>query len=196
MAVSGTVSSVYIASPEGDTGKSTVALGVLQMLCASTARVGVFRPIARAADQTDHILELLIEHTTADLSYEQCLGVTYEQVHADPDGALSDIVSRYHEVAADYFTKALFVDLCDLHGNTVDGLHIASAGGVWTALVNGFGGMRDHGGRLSFDPRLPDGWPALSFSLRWHGSRLRVRVEPERVGAAGRGRFGGDARAA
>lgn len=101
MAVSGTVSSVYIASPEGDTGKSTVALGVLQMLCASTARVGVFRPIARAADQTDHILELLIEHTTADLSYEQCLGVTYEQVHADPDGALSDIVSRYHEVAAE-----------------------------------------------------------------------------------------------
>ncbi len=101
MAVSGTVSSVYIASPEGDTGKSTVALGVLQMLCASTARVGVFRPIARAADQTDHILELLIEHTKADLSYEQCLGVTYEQVHADPDGALSDIVSRYHEVAAE-----------------------------------------------------------------------------------------------
>ncbi|MCA1005866.1 phosphate acetyltransferase [Rhodococcus hoagii] len=101
MAVSGTVSSVYIASPEGDTGKSTVALGVLQMLCASTARVGVFRPIARAADETDHILELLIDHTTADLSYEQCLGVTYEQVHADPDGALSDIVSRYHDVAAE-----------------------------------------------------------------------------------------------
>lgn len=101
MAVSSTVSSVYIASPEGDTGKSTVALGVLQMLCASTARVGVFRPIARADDETDHILELLIDHTTADLSYEQCLGVTYEQVHADPDGALSDIVSRYHEVAAE-----------------------------------------------------------------------------------------------
>lgn len=101
MADSGSVSSVYIASPEGDTGKSTVALGVLQMLCASTARVGVFRPIARAQHETDHILELLIDHTTADLSYEQCLGVTYEQVHADPDGAMSDIVSRYHEMAAE-----------------------------------------------------------------------------------------------
>ncbi|MGF7120035.1 phosphate acetyltransferase [Rhodococcus sp. BE178] len=99
MADSGTVSSVYIASPEGDTGKSTVALGVLHMLCASTARVGVFRPIARGTDETDHIHELLVEHTTADLSYEQCLGVTYEQVHADPDGALSEIVSRYHQVA-------------------------------------------------------------------------------------------------
>lgn len=99
MVDSGSVSSVYIASPEGDTGKSTVALGMLQMLCASTARVGVFRPIARSSDETDHILELLIDHTTADLSYDQCMGVTYEQVHADPDGALSEIVSRYHQVA-------------------------------------------------------------------------------------------------
>lgn len=70
-------SSIYIASPEGDTGKSTIALGVLQMLAASAARVGVFRPIARSTDEPDYILELLVEHTTADLTYEQSLGVTY-----------------------------------------------------------------------------------------------------------------------
>ncbi|NLE79921.1 MAG: phosphate acetyltransferase [Rhodococcus sp.] len=97
--VNGTVSSVYIASPEGDTGKSTIALGVLQMLCASAARVGVFRPIARSTEEPDYILELLLEHTTADLSYEQCVGVTYERVHTDPEGALSDIVAKYHDVA-------------------------------------------------------------------------------------------------
>lgn len=97
--VNGNVSSVYIASPEGDTGKSTIALGVLQMLCTSAARVGVFRPIARSTDEPDYILELLLEQTTADLTYEQCLGVTYEQVHSDPEGALSDIVAKYHEVA-------------------------------------------------------------------------------------------------
>ncbi|QCB49015.1 phosphate acetyltransferase [Rhodococcus sp. PAMC28707] len=92
-------SSIYIASPEGDTGKSTIALGVLQMLCASAARVGVFRPIARSTTETDYILELLIDHTTADLTYEQSLGVTYEEVHADPDMALGEIVSRFHDVA-------------------------------------------------------------------------------------------------
>ncbi|TSD94405.1 phosphate acetyltransferase [Skermania sp. ID1734] len=92
-------SSVYIASPEGDTGKSTVALGVLQMLCATTARAGVFRPIARSADKHDYILELLLEHTSADVSYEQALGVTYQQVHDDPEAALSEIVMRYHAVA-------------------------------------------------------------------------------------------------
>jgi phosphate acetyltransferase len=93
------VSSVYIASPEGDTGKSTIALGVMQMLCATVARVGVFRPIARSTAETDYILELLLEHTTAELSYEDALGVTYEQVHEDPEAALADIVAKYHEVA-------------------------------------------------------------------------------------------------
>ncbi|MFE4498717.1 phosphate acetyltransferase [Rhodococcus sp. NPDC056743] len=93
------VSSVYIASPEGDTGKSTIALGVMQMLCATVARVGVFRPVARSTAETDYILELLLEHTTAELSYEDALGVTYEQVHEDPEAALADIVAKYHEVA-------------------------------------------------------------------------------------------------
>src|SRR5690606_2197358 len=91
---------VYIASPEGETGKSTVALGVLQMLCATTARVGVFRPIARSTTEPDHILELLLEHSTADIDYAQAVGVTYEDVHADPDAAISQIVERFHEVAS------------------------------------------------------------------------------------------------
>lgn len=77
-------STVYIASPEGDTGKSTVALGVLGMLCATTARVGVFRPITRSTDEPDYILELLLEHSTADISYEQAIGVTYEARTATP----------------------------------------------------------------------------------------------------------------
>ncbi|GGC61826.1 phosphate acetyltransferase [Hoyosella rhizosphaerae] len=92
-------SSVYIASPSGDTGKSTIALGVLHFLAASAARVGVFRPVARAGDDADYILELLLEHTTADLDYEQCVGVTYSDVHRDPEAALAEIVRKYHVVA-------------------------------------------------------------------------------------------------
>ena len=97
------------------------------------------------------------------------------------DSTLSAVVQSvvaaevgYHEVAYGYFLDALFVDLANSHDNTVDGLHIASTGGVWCVLVNGFGGMRDHDGRLSFDPRLPDGWSALTFRLTWRGTRLRV----------------------
>jgi phosphate acetyltransferase len=90
---------VYIASPEGDTGKSTIALGILHRLRATVARVGVFRPITRLGEDRDYILDLLLPHTTAGLSYEQCVGVSYQQLHDDPDAAIADIVDRYHDVA-------------------------------------------------------------------------------------------------
>ncbi len=90
--------SIYITSPEGDTGKSTVALGVVDLLTRTVQRVGVFRPIARSTDSPDYVLELLLAHDGVDLPYEQCVGVTYEKVHADPEAALSEILTRYHEV--------------------------------------------------------------------------------------------------
>jgi len=90
--------SIYITSAEGDTGKSTIALGVVDLLTRSVQKVGVFRPVARSTDQPDYVLELLLAHDGVDLDYEQCVGVTYDDVHADPEAALSRIVSRYHEV--------------------------------------------------------------------------------------------------
>ena len=99
------------------------------------------------------------------------------------DSTLSAVVQSimaaevgYHETAMDYFRQAVYVDLADLHGNTVDGIHVASAGGVWSAIVFGFAGMTDRNGRLGFDPRLPEGWDALRFPLNWRGSRLHVEI--------------------
>ncbi|MFW0793680.1 phosphate acetyltransferase [Gordonia sp. CPCC 205515] len=90
---------IYVASAEGDTGKSTIALGLLALLSATGGRVGVFRPISRAAaGERDYIMELLIEHDSVDISYDDCIGVTYEQVHEDPDGAIGEIVARFHAV--------------------------------------------------------------------------------------------------
>jgi phosphate acetyltransferase len=94
-----TASAIYIASPEGDTGKSTIALGILHRLAATVAKAGVFRPITRLGEDRDYILELLLAHTTAGLPYEQCVGVSYQQLHDDPETALADIVDRYHQVA-------------------------------------------------------------------------------------------------
>ncbi len=61
-------------------------------------RVGVFRPITRREDR-DYILDLLLSQCDAGLSYEECAGVSYQQLHADPEGAIADIVDRYHAVA-------------------------------------------------------------------------------------------------
>ena len=82
-------SAIYIAAPEPETGKSTIALGLLNRLTATVAKVGVFRPIARHDGDRDYILELLLTRTTAGLPYERCVGVTYQQLHADTDAAHS-----------------------------------------------------------------------------------------------------------
>jgi alpha,alpha-trehalose phosphorylase len=99
------------------------------------------------------------------------------------DSTLSAVVQSiiaaevgYHEMALRYFLTGLYVDIADLHRNTSDGVHVASAGGVWNALVYGFAGMRDHRGCITFDPRLPAGWDELNFPLRIRGSRVRVQI--------------------
>jgi alpha,alpha-trehalose phosphorylase len=70
------------------------------------------------------------------------------------------------------------IDLDDLQHNTRDGLHIASLAGSWIAAVNGFGGMRDHDGHLSFKPRLPNELTRLSFGLSFKARCVRVEVTP------------------
>ncbi|HZQ30620.1 MAG TPA: phosphate acetyltransferase [Mycobacterium sp.] len=91
--------SIYVTSPEGDTGKSTIALGLLHRLAATVAKVGVFRPITRLGEDRDYILDLLLNYATAGQPYEDCVGVTYQQLHEDEDGAIAEIVDRYHRVA-------------------------------------------------------------------------------------------------
>jgi alpha,alpha-trehalose phosphorylase len=80
------------------------------------------------------------------------------------------------ELAHDYAYEAALIDLRDLHHNTRDGLHMASLAGAWTALVAGFGGLRDDDGVLSLDPQLPKGISRLRFRLRWRDFRLTVDV--------------------
>ncbi len=86
----------------------------------------------------------------------------------------------YEQKALEYFQYALFMDLANVAGNVVDGVHIASTGGVWMALTHGFGGMRAYQGRLSFDPRVPASWGGIRFSLRFNDSYVRVDLNHDR----------------
>jgi alpha,alpha-trehalose phosphorylase len=86
------------------------------------------------------------------------------------------------DLAHDYATEAALIDLRDLHLNSKDGLHMASLGGTWTALVEGFGGMRYRdGGVLMFDPALPPGLTSLRFHVRWRGAVVHVLVTHEQA---------------
>ncbi|MCV7053960.1 glycoside hydrolase family 65 protein [Mycolicibacterium gilvum] len=85
------------------------------------------------------------------------------------------------ELGHDYAYEAALIDLRNLHHNTGDGLHLASLAGAWTALVGGFGGLRDDEGVLSLDPQLPTGITRLRFRLRWRGFRVTVEADHDTV---------------
>ncbi len=137
--------------------------------------------------QADVVLALFLQgdHFTLE---EKKTDFDYYDPITTGDSTLSGVVQSiiaaevgYHRPALKYFTSALFVDLADLHHNASDGVHVASTGGVWTALVFGFAGMRDYGGEITFDPRLPDGWDSLVFRINVRGNRARVEVCPEAI---------------
>ena len=96
--------SVYVASPEGLTGKSAVALGLLDALTREVGSVGVFRPLTTAGsldadEDLDLIVDLLVSQPGVEQSYADALGVTYEAARNDPDEALHVIVERFGQLS-------------------------------------------------------------------------------------------------
>jgi phosphate acetyltransferase len=111
--------SIYIASLEGHSGKSLVALGLLHTFTRRVERTGVFRPVTRSSSGQDEVLSLLLGQDGVHLGYDECIGVTYEDVHADPEAALATIVDRYR--AVDRACEAVVIvgsDYTDIAGPT------------------------------------------------------------------------------
>ncbi|MEV4262440.1 glycoside hydrolase family 65 protein [Kribbella sp. NPDC049584] len=124
--------------------------------------------------------EFSAEQKARNFDYYERLTVRDSSLSASVQAVVAAEV-RQLDLAYDYAYEAALIDLLDLHDNTASGLHMASLGGAWTALVAGFGGLRERGGMLCFDPALPDGLAGLTFSVRWRGVRLRVEVRQSDV---------------
>lgn len=90
--------SVYLASTESDSAKSTIALGLLNIFATAVQRTAVFRPLVRGGGARDEMLDLLLERTNAELSYEDCVGVTYDELHRDPEAALATVIDKFRRV--------------------------------------------------------------------------------------------------
>ncbi|OBB58092.1 glycosyl hydrolase [Mycobacterium sp. 852013-51886_SCH5428379] len=120
-------------------------------------------------EQKAHNVDYYERRTTRDSSLSAC---TQAVMCADVG---------HVELAHDYTYEAALIDLRNLHKNTRNGLHMASLAGAWTALVAGFGGLRDDAGCLSLNPHLPNGITRLRFRLRWRNFRLTVDVKHDDV---------------
>jgi alpha,alpha-trehalose phosphorylase len=132
--------------------------------------------------QADLVLALHIcgdafseEEKARDFAYYEALTVRDSSLSACTQAVVAAEVGHL-ELAYDYFGEAALMDLHDLEQNTRDGLHIASLAGSLIVAVAGFGGLRDHGGKLSFAPRLPARLERLCFRLVFRGRRLKVEA--------------------
>ncbi|MEH2063677.1 MAG: beta-phosphoglucomutase [Nostoc sp.] len=96
-----------------------------------------------------------------DITYGSSLGPGIHAILASDLGKSTE--------AYELFMRALMVDLEDNRGNTRDGIHGASAGGIWQAVIFGFGGIQFTENGPVANPHLPPGWTRLKFKLHWKG---------------------------
>ncbi|MHB8060730.1 MAG: glycosyl hydrolase family 65 protein, partial [Gaiellaceae bacterium] len=81
------------------------------------------------------------------------------------------------EQAEEYLQMAANFDLEDRNRTSNCGLHTATMGGTWQALAYGFAGLRPLADALAVDPHVPEHWRALELTVRFRGTRVRVRAE-------------------
>lgn len=79
--------------------------------------------------------------------------------------------------AYEHFMLAARADLHNPRGNAGDGIHAASAGGIWQATVFGFAGLRLSQQGPTLRPRLPAHWQRLAFSYWYQGERYAVNIQ-------------------
>ncbi|HEX2771092.1 MAG TPA: phosphate acetyltransferase [Micromonosporaceae bacterium] len=124
--------SVYIASLGSGGGKSTIALGLAELLSRQVERIGAFRPLVVAPGQ-DPILELLCHRYRIDTPQDDLYGTTYAEAAAlVADGRreelISRIVDRYRQAERPFAATVVI-------GNDFDDAAEAGAGGLPRALA-------------------------------------------------------------
>jgi alpha,alpha-trehalose phosphorylase len=132
--------------------------------------------------QADLVLAMLFrsdaftaEQKARNFAYYEALTVRDSSLSACPQGVIAAEVGHV-QLAYDYLAETALVDLDDLAHNTRDGVHLASLAGAWMTLITGFGGVRNHSGVLTFQPKLPDSLTRLRFGVGVNGQFIRVTV--------------------
>jgi phosphate acetyltransferase len=136
--------SLFIAAAEGESGKSGVAVGVVDLLARRVERIGIFRPLVRSRNEPDELLDLLVNLPSVDsATTESAVGVDYDQLHADPDAAMAEIVARHAEVAAKADVVVVlgsdYTDVASGHESAINASVAANLGCPVVLVVPGHG---------------------------------------------------------
>ena len=86
----------------------------------------------------------------------------------------------YSEAALRYLRQTAAIDLADTHVAIAGGVHIAALGGIWLTTVFGFAGLSLQSDGIALDPKLPESWHTLSFSVQWRNRHVKIRIDQAR----------------
>jgi hypothetical protein len=97
--------------------------------------------------------------------------------HGSPLSAALHAAAAAHlgdsEMALRFLRQAATADL-ESDPNSAGGIDIAVLAGVWQAVVIGFAGLGLQHETISIDPRLPQHWRSVAFTVRWRGRPVQV----------------------
>src|SRR6185436_4080325 len=97
-------------------------------------------------------------------------------IHALVAARLGDMA-----LARQYLKQSAEIDLNNTMGNAAGGIHAAAIGGLWQAIVFGFGGFSATNDAITLRPQFLSEWRRVSFPFRWRDHRLRVSMEQDAV---------------
>jgi kojibiose phosphorylase len=103
-----------------------------------------------------------------DHSYGSSLGPSIQAIMSCQVG---DVDAAY-----EHFMRSARADLFDVRGNAGDGIHGASAGGLWQAVVFGFAGLVVSETGYTVNPHLPRHWKRVRFNLNLRGQTHPVDI--------------------
>lgn len=98
---------IYIATSEPNSGKSIVALGLMRMLLAKTAKVGYFRPIIdrNLEGQKDNHINTILSHFNLNIEHDEAFAFTRSEFiskrNANKDGEILDTIIEKYKVLED-----------------------------------------------------------------------------------------------
>lgn len=111
----------------------------------------------------------------------------YEQ-HTIHDSSLSKaihaiVAARCGEITIAYkfFKEACLIDLGPNPKSSDEGIHAASLGAIWLAIVYGFANITFKKDRLALNPKLPAEWEEIQFPIQYRRTKLSISLTKNKI---------------
>jgi phosphate acetyltransferase len=179
--------SLYIAAIEPRSGKSIVALGIMELLSRRMRKIGYFRPVIPSAKEPDNNIRLIQTRYSLNLAYEDMYAYTHEAAqNMSAEGKTDAVVKHILKKYKDLENKCNFV-LCE--GTDFTGVSSAFEFDFNADVANNLGCpiLSLVNGRFKSVDDILDAVHVAEESFEGKGCTVLAtivnRVDPEKIGA-------------